>query len=143
MCRMTGFKSPGCSVHSPASPVSAGIPLLLTGKQAWLPKQLRKKRNIFKNITLRPEDRRIILRSFCPKGGWCPWRFLPVLPSTARGAEGAACCTNGAALWVTLLQNLNGSVTTGSVSSQTPNPNISWGFPAVDNDTFWKQASFL
>lgn len=143
MCRMAGFKPPGWSVHSPGSPVSADIPLLLTGKQAWLPKQWRKKRNIFLNITWRSEDRRVILRSFCPKGGWSPWRFLPVLPSTTRRAEGAAHCTDGAALRVTQLQNLNGSVMTGSVSSQTPNPNISWGFSAVDNDTFWKQASFL
>lgn len=118
MCRMTGFNSPGWAVHSPVLPVSADVPLLLTKKQAWLPKQLRKKRNIFLNITLRSEDHRIILRRFSSKGGWPLWGFLSALPRTTRRAEGAAHCTNGAALWVTQLQNLSGSVMTNAESKQ-------------------------
>ena len=102
-----------------------------------------KREIFFLNITLTSEGHRIILRRFCPKGAWSLWGFLPVLPSTTHSAEGAAHCTNGAALWVTQLQNLSDSVTTSSVSSQTLNPNTSWGFYAVDDDTFWKQASFL
>lgn len=52
MRRMTGFSSPGWSVRSPVLPVSADIPLPLTKKQARLPKQLRKKREIIFKILL-------------------------------------------------------------------------------------------
>lgn len=108
-------------------------------------KTIEEKENFFffLNSTLRSEDHRVILRRFSSKGGCSPWGFLPVIPRTTLSTEGAAHCTNGAALWVTRLQNLSGSVTTSSVSSQRLAPNSGWGFCAVDDDTFWKQASFL